>query len=82
MTRHCPVEFAEGGIANEHGDLFGTSPFRIIRHGKLVIAAERVMPALMMGWRLVEKHGAGREGADNDFGWIERTAEEREAVCS
>lgn len=73
--------FVEGGIANERGDLWGSSPLRIIRSGKVVIAAERAGAAIMMGWRAVEKAWPdaepcagliGAELCDPAFAWIER----------
>lgn len=88
MTRHTPIVFAVGAIANEKGDIYGNSPFRIIRHGKMVIAAEDAAAAVMMGWRRVEKSKpdaavgeiAGGDCCDPDFAWLERTPAEREAV--
>lgn len=88
MVKRVGTVFAEGGIANEKGDLFGNSPFRIIRTGKLIIPIERAAAAVMMGWRAVDKAWpdvaqgeiAGSEACDPAFAWLERTAAEREAV--
>jgi hypothetical protein len=63
-----------GRAANEKGDLYGTSPQRIIRFGLVTIAADRVPDALEAGWRL-----RAEQGDDPDFARIERTEAEREA---
>lgn len=55
-----------GAVANEQGDLYGTSAQRIIHAGKAVIASERLDAAIAAGWCLV------RIGEDPDFAWIER----------
>lgn len=88
MVKRVGTYYAPGGIANEKGDLFGNSPFVIIRHGKLVIEVGRAAPAIMMGWRAVEKskpdaeqgEAAGGDRCDPDFAWLERTPAEREAI--
>lgn len=80
--------FAEGAIANDKGDLYGNSPFRIIRFGALIIPIERAAFALHYGWRAVDKAWpnvaageiAGSEACDPDFAWLERTAGERDAM--
>jgi hypothetical protein len=72
-----------GRVVNDQGDLYGTSPYRIIRSGKIVIDGIRVAGAIAAGWRLLEKAwpdaspGSGLVGAelcDPDFAWIERPA--------
>lgn len=75
-----------GMVANDCGDLYGTSPARLIRSGKVVIDGIRVAGALEAGWRLLPKawpnvepgEFAGAQACDPDFAWIERTAAERE----
>jgi hypothetical protein len=57
-------DFVPGGIANRAGDLWGTAPHR------------RVGAALLVGWRAIPKEGACH---DDDYAWLERTPEEREA---
>lgn len=69
--------FAEGAIANDMGDIYGNSPFRIVRAGSLIIPIERAAFAVDHGWRTVEKPAA--LVCDPDFAWITRTAEERDA---
>lgn len=71
------VGFSPGAIANEKGDIYGTSPFRILRFGRLVIARERVGDELMFGWREVPED---RPDCDDDFAWLERTEADREAL--
>lgn len=73
------TDYVPGGIANRHGDLWGTSPHRIIRHGKVVIDTVRVGAALLCGWRVAEKLNPSFGECDPDFAWLERTEEEREA---
>ena len=65
------AEFVPGGIANAYGDLWGTSPHRIIRDGRITIDAVRAGAAIMCGWRDVGPSG------DPDFAWLARTEEER-----
>lgn len=73
------TNFAPGGIANRKGDIYGSSPFRIIRHGRIVIDAARAGAAIMCGWRNIEKtHPSMAEKCDPDFAWLERTEAERE----
>lgn len=76
-----------GMVANIAGDLFGTTPQRIIRSGKAVIGRDRLESALRAGWRVVEKAWpdapltmdlVGAEECDPYFAWIERTEEERD----
>jgi hypothetical protein len=69
-------DFVPGGIANRAGDLWGTAPHRIIPHGRVVIDTVRVGAALLVGWRAIPKEGACH---DDDYAWLERTPEEREA---
>lgn len=74
-----------GMVANDRGDLYGTSPARIIRSGKAVIDGIRLEGAIAAGWRLLSKawpdvgpgEFAGAEACDPDFAWIERTEAER-----
>lgn len=77
-----------GMVANKHGDLYGTSPARIIRSGKVVIDGIRVAGAVAAGWRVLDKGWpdatesgelVGAEVCDPDFAWIERTEDERPA---
>lgn len=68
-----PHDFVPGAPANEHGDLWGTSPHRIIPHGRVVIDAVRAGTAIMMGWRAVPKQGE----CDPDFAWLVRLPSER-----
>jgi hypothetical protein len=72
------LNFVPGGIANREGDIFGTSPFRIIPTGRLVIDVERAGAAIMCGWRAVDKVGE----CDPAFAWLERTAAERLAYSA
>lgn len=73
-------DYVPGGIANDYGDLFGTSPLRIIKSGKVVIDAVRAGGAIMCGWRAVEKvNPSMAQPCDPDFAWLERTDEERAA---
>lgn len=67
--------FAEGAIANDKGDIYGNSPFRIIRSGALIIPVERAAFAVDHGWRVVEKPLGWP--CDDDFAWLARTEEER-----
>jgi hypothetical protein len=69
-------EFVPGGIVNQHGDLFGTSPLRIIRHGRVVIDSIRAGAAIMSGWKVVPKVGE----CDDDFAWLERSEDDRRTV--
>lgn len=71
------TDFVLGGVANRHGDLFGTSPLRIIPHGRVVIDATRAGAAIVCGWREVEKVGE----CDPDFAWLERHESERAAYA-
>lgn len=74
--------FVGGGmVANDHGDLYGTSPQRIIRSGKAVIGINRLEGAIAAGWRVLEKAWpdaepgsdlVGAEMCDPDFAWIQR----------
>lgn len=76
-------EFVPGGIANRHGDIFGTAPHRVITHGRIIIEAERAGAAIICGWRVVEKvHPTMSQPCDDDFAWLERTLEERDAKAS
>jgi hypothetical protein len=68
------TDFVPGGIANRHGDLFGTTPLRIIPHGRVVIDHVRAGAAILCGWRPVEKVGC----CDDDFVWLERSEAARE----
>lgn len=72
------VDFVPGGIANDAGDLFGTTPLRIIRTGRVTIDEVRAGSAIMCGWRDVPKVGE----CDPDFAWLERTEAEREAYLN
>lgn len=63
-----------GRVVNEKGDLYGTSPQRIIRFGLVSIDAERAPEAVAAGWRM-----RAEQGEDLDFARIERTEAEREA---
>lgn len=78
----------QGRVANRHGDLYGTSPNRLIRTGRAIIDLDRLEAAQAVGWRVVPKEwpnapltdgliGAGQ--CDPDFAWIERTIAERPA---
>lgn len=69
--------FAEGAIANDAGDIYGNSPFRIVRCGAMIIPVERAADAIWYGWRPVEK--PPELVCDPDFAWITRTARERDA---
>lgn len=71
------TEFVPGGIANRFGDLWGSSPRRIITHGRVVIDTVRVGAALMCGWRAVPKSNPSFGECDPDFAWLERSQEER-----
>lgn len=71
------TQFVPGGIANAKGDIYGTSPLRIIRFGRIVIETERAGAAIMAGWRAVEKT---HPECDDDFAWLERTEAERDAL--
>lgn len=75
-----------GNVANAAGDLYGTSPQRLIRAGKVVIDRDRLEVVIAFGWRVLEKAWpdaasgnelVGAEQCDPDFAWIERTEEER-----
>lgn len=72
------TDFVPGGIANAKGDLFGTSPFRIIKAGMVVLPVDRAAAACTVGWRPVSDHNL--EGHDPDYACLQRTAEDREAV--
>lgn len=72
-------EFVPGGIANRFGDLYGNSPFRIIRSGRVVIETVRAGAAIMCGWRDVQKVNPEHGECDPDFAWLARTDEERAA---
>jgi hypothetical protein len=68
-----------GRIANEKGDIYGTSPARIIRFGKVSIDATRALEVVANGgWRFcaVQPTHPDDEGV---FARIERTEKEREA---
>lgn len=73
------TDFVPGGIANAYGDLWGSSPHRIIRTGRVTIDAVRAGAAIMCGWRAVEKVHPSAGQCDPDFAWLERTDEERAA---
>ena len=66
------TEFFPGGVVNEHGDLWGNSPLRVIRHGHVSIAIECLEDALAAGW--IEK-----PGADAGFARVWRSLEDRPA---
>lgn len=85
-----PVTLWDGGgrAVNPQGDLYGTSPARIIPFGKAVIDIDRLEGAIAAGWRVVEKAWpdaeagtvlVGAELCDPAFAWIERSQEERPA---
>jgi hypothetical protein len=63
-----------GHVANEKGDLYGTSPHRIIRWGLVSIAADRAADAVAAGWRM-----RAEQPEDPDFARLERTEADREA---
>lgn len=73
------TDFVPGGIANRHGDIWGTSPHRIIRDGRVVIDAVRAGAAIMCGWRAIEKVHPSGGTCDPDFAWLARTPAERAA---
>jgi len=70
------LEFVPGAIANEKGDIYGTSPFRLLRFGSIVIDRAMAEGALAFGWRAKLKPA----GCDDDFVWLERTEADRDAV--
>lgn len=61
-----------GRIANEHGDLFGNAPHRVVRAGYVSIAADRTAAAVAAGWRL-----RAQQPEDPDFARLERGESER-----
>jgi hypothetical protein len=75
------VTIWEGGgrVANEKGDIYGTSPARIIRFGKVSIDAERAPAAVAAGWRMCAVQPDLRDWNEGDplFARIERTEAER-----
>lgn len=77
------TDFVPGGIANAAGDLFGTSPFRIIRTGKIVIDVDRAREAMLHGWNPLDKvQPSMGDPCDDDFAWLERSPEEREEFAN
>ncbi len=72
-------DYVPGGIANRYGDIYGTSPHRIIRSGRVVIESTRAGAAISCGWRAVDKVNPEHGECDPDFAWLARTDEEREA---
>lgn len=72
------ADFVPGSIANDKGDLFGTTPLRVIPFGRVVVDAPRAPQAVACGWRVQPKIGE----CDQDFVWLERTKAERDVFAA
>jgi hypothetical protein len=71
-------DFVPGGVANANGDLYGNSPFYLMRTGRIVLEQELVEAAVNVGWRVLSK--PPHWDCDPDFAWLERTEAEREKL--
>lgn len=66
--------FVPGSIANEVGDIYGTSPHRVIGYGIVSIPAELADAAIAHGWK---DRGLGGGVPEEGFRRLERSAGDR-----